>query len=189
MPTTRLKGRYGPTSAARRSAFPERSKPFRSAPVVSVPATISKRQVKRIGTGLAGIVRKLGLEDAARLHGIKARWGELVGAPLSEHLEPGFVSGSMLHISVDSPLWLEQARFYSVEILIRVKPLGIGELKFKPGTLRRNMAGPASVKAASHTLSADELKQIEQCVFPVRDEGIQEIMRGIMAKALLTPGR
>ncbi|MDA8089903.1 MAG: DUF721 domain-containing protein [Nitrospiraceae bacterium] len=143
--------------------------------------------MKRIGTGLSGLVRKLGLEDAARLHGIKARWGELVGAPLSEHLEPGFVSGAMLHISVDSPLWLEQARFYSGEILKRVKPLGIGELKFKPGTRRKNVAGQASVKAASPMLSADELKQIEQCVCAVQDEGLKEIMREIMAKALRTP--
>ncbi len=143
--------------------------------------------MRRIGTGLKGIVRRLGLEDATRLHGIKARWGELLGAPLSEHLEPGFVSGAMLHVTVDSPLWLEQARFYSEEILKRVRPLGIGELKFKPGTGRRNMPARPSGAAGLRPLTADELDSIEQYVGPVRDEGLREIMRGIMVKALRGP--
>ena len=144
--------------------------------------------MRRIGTGLAGIVRKLGLEDAARLHAIKARWGELVGTPLSEHLDPGFVSSGVLHISADSPVWLEQARFYSQEILSRVRPHGIGELKFKPGTRRKKIESfKHSSPQKTKTLSADELDQVEQCLFPVRDEGLKEIMRAVMAKAMRAP--
>ncbi len=147
--------------------------------------------MKRIGAGLAGIIRRLGLEDAARLHGIKARWGELVGAPLSEHLDPGFVSGAVLHVTVDSPLWLEQARFYGEEILKRVRPLGISELKFKPGARRgKNAAATASSAMAGHVpLTAEELMSIDQQIGPVRDEALRQIMRAIMAKALRTPAR
>ncbi len=146
--------------------------------------------MKRIGAGLAGIIRRLGLEDAARLHGIRSRWGELVGAPLSEHLEPGFVSGAVLHITVDSPLWLEQARFYGAEILKRVGPLGISELKFKPGARRGKNASTAAckIKEPGHApLTDEELASIDQQIGPVRDEALKQIMRGIMAKALRAP--
>lgn len=148
--------------------------------------------MKKLGTNLASLVSRLGLDDAARLHGIKARWGDLVGSPLSDHLEPAFVAGAMLHIAVESPLWLEQARFYNEEILKRVKPLGIGELKFKPGVRRGNRNNQSLKKNKEVTLrplTDDELKQIELSIFPVRDDGLKEIMRGIMAKALRAPAK
>ncbi len=139
--------------------------------------------MEKLGSGLAGLIRRLGLEDAARLHGIKARWRELVGLPLSENLEPGFISGSTLHIA-GSPLWIEQAGFYREEILKRLLPLGIRDLKFKPGQLIKKVDRLSQTKNEKPPLTGEEIRQVEIAVHPIRDEELKELCRGIMARAL-----
>lgn len=152
--------------------------------------------MERLGNKLAGLIRRLGLEDAAKLQGIKARWSELVGPQLSEHLEPGFVSGATLHITASSPLWLEQAGFYREEILKRLAPLGVRDIKFKPGALPgkfsrkspgktgRSFTPSDEPSAESLTLTDDEARQVEIALYPIRDGELKELCRGIMSKAI-----
>ncbi|MDA8086845.1 MAG: DciA family protein [Nitrospiraceae bacterium] len=140
--------------------------------------------MQRLGSGLAGLIRGLGLEDQARLHGIKARWRELLGVPLSENLEPGFVSGATLHIA-GSPLWIEQAGFYRDEILKRLSPLGIKDLKFKPGPLVKKADRPSQAKNENPPLSGEETLQVEVAVQQVRDDELKRLCRGIMGKAIV----
>ncbi|MDA8388190.1 MAG: DUF721 domain-containing protein [Nitrospiraceae bacterium] len=143
--------------------------------------------MERLGSGLAGLIHRLGLEDAVRLHSIKARWRELLGVPLSEHLEPGFISGATLHIIASSPPWLEQAGFYREELLKRLLPLGVRDLKFKPGPPAGKGGRPSRTadSGGPPLLTSEEMKQVDIAVHPVKDGELKELCRGIMARAIV----
>jgi predicted nucleic acid-binding Zn ribbon protein len=53
-----------------------------------------------------------------------ARWPEVAGAALAEHLRPLRVDGPVLVVAVDHPAWATRARLESGQILARMKGLG-----------------------------------------------------------------
>lgn len=148
--------------------------------------------MKRLGPELAGLIRGLGLEDEVRLQSVRDRWSELVGAQLSEHLDPGFLSGPTLHVSASSAAWLEQAGFYRDEMLKRLRPLGITALKFKPGPLGKakyKHLRAGKIKMAPPLLTADEMKQVDIALHPVKDEEFRELCRRVMTRAIVRERR
>ena len=143
--------------------------------------------MQKISRGLEKLVKELGLEDAVRENSIRERWGELLGEPLAHHLFPKRLSGSTLHISVDSPLWLQEASFYRNEILKKLARLGIKEIKLKAGghAAKRSLkAKRPKIDREEPPLSEEDRILLENSLRPIKDELLKEVSRNLLIKAI-----
>lgn len=108
-----------------------------------------------------------------------------MGGALAAHLHPRSVSGSTLHVAADSPAWLENAGYYKKEIMARLAPLGIKDLKLKAGgvfPLPVPQAKPG-VKAV-RALGRKEREFIDGAIIALRDEELKEVSRRLLEKTL-----
>jgi len=143
--------------------------------------------LQKISRGLEKLIKELGLEDAVKENAMKERWGELMGEPLSSHLSPKHLAGRTLHINVDSPLWLQEASFYKNEILKKLAPLGIKDIKLKASGLggkKSINAKRAKVEKKEPPLTEEERILLENSTRPIKDEVLKEISKNLLIKAL-----
>lgn len=146
--------------------------------------------MRKIGSLLTGIATNLGLDDAIRLQRIREHWNELFGHPLALRARPRSVFESVLHMQVDSPLWLQQISYYEKEILEKLKPFGITGLRLTTGKSAPvpptpdNSARPPAGAPDREPLTEAEITIIEKTVEPLKDESLMEISRSIMRQAI-----
>ncbi|MDA8168529.1 MAG: DUF721 domain-containing protein [Nitrospiraceae bacterium] len=143
--------------------------------------------MRRIDKGLSGIVKELGLEDAIKLRSIREKWAGLLGQPLVNHIRPQSLQESVLSIQADSPLWLSQVSFFKQDILSRLRPFGVKDIKFRAGPVPEDKKRDGiKEKAPRRQLTTAEREFIEASILPIRDEGLRKQARRIMEKALLS---
>lgn len=147
--------------------------------------------MQKIGRGLGKLISELGLEDAVRESAVRENWGKLLGETLSDHLRPGPIRAGVLQISADSSVWLQQASFYRAELLEKLAPLGIKELKFqgRGAPARRNFPGKKIPEKELPPLSAEEVTLIEHALLPLHDNELRAISRKILEKAFRAQGK
>jgi len=94
--------------------------------------------VQRAGSLIDSIMKDLGLSEGVALSRIKSNWPELFQPPLVYHMSPSALREAELLLNVDSPEWLQQLSFYREEILKRLGPFGVKEVRFRLGRVRVN---------------------------------------------------
>lgn len=142
--------------------------------------------MKKLGHGLADLVRSLGLENGLRLEALRKVWEELMGPQLSARLRPHSLSDGILQITAESPIWLEHASYYQKEILRKVAPFGINGVRFKTGFAGQPERACRKVRIEKQPapLSAEEAQLVEEALLPLRDEEIREMFRSVFRKAV-----
>jgi predicted nucleic acid-binding Zn ribbon protein len=75
---------------------------------------------RRLEHSLDSVSRQLGLEDSRGLGAVFARWEEIVGPAMAEHVRPYRLDAESLVVSVDHPAWATQVRHRSESLLDRV---------------------------------------------------------------------
>jgi hypothetical protein len=135
--------------------------------------------LERADSALSRLVRDLGMENALRLHRIKARWDGLFGEPLSLHIWPARLDGGQLLVNADSPAWLQQTSFYKAEMLEKLRPLGVKDVRLRTGSVRRRQAGRPPGKRPP---SEADCSYIEEVLCAVRDEELKESIRRVLMK-------
>jgi predicted nucleic acid-binding Zn ribbon protein len=75
---------------------------------------------RRLEHSLDSVSRQLGLEGARGLGAVFARWEEIVGPAIAEHVRPYRLDAESLVVSVDHPAWATQVRHLSESLLDRV---------------------------------------------------------------------
>ncbi|MFA5353354.1 MAG: DUF721 domain-containing protein, partial [Thermodesulfovibrionales bacterium] len=73
-----------------------------------------------------------------RLESLQADWNRIFGEPLSAHTCPVEIRDAELLVHVDSPAWLNQLKFFRDEMINKLRPYGIREIRFKRGSLYQN---------------------------------------------------
>lgn len=87
------------------------------------------------GSALSALMKELGMESALGLYRIKARWSGLFGRPLTLHSHPSGLHGGRLVINVDSPAWLQELSFLKDDMLGKLRPLGVNDIRFRLGRI------------------------------------------------------
>jgi predicted nucleic acid-binding Zn ribbon protein len=78
-----------------------------------------------VGASLPRLLGRLGAPaSTATMEAVFARWDEVVGVELGEHLRPLRVDGHALVVAADHPVWATRARLESGRILAQVQALG-----------------------------------------------------------------
>lgn len=73
---------------------------------------------------LAAVVEKLatehGWEEDLSVHGVMARWDQLVGAEVAAHVQPETYQDTVLTVRADSTAWATQVRLLASELVRRI---------------------------------------------------------------------
>ncbi|HQR26819.1 MAG TPA: DciA family protein [Nocardioides sp.] len=126
-------GRPGPRPGQRRRAGQDggRSGP---APRGQGGATLSgahpdERDPQPLGTTVGRVVADHGWELELRVHGVFARWAELVGAEVAAHSSPESFADGRLVVRTDSTAWATQLRLLAPALVRRLnEELGHGSV-------------------------------------------------------------
>lgn len=140
--------------------------------------------MKRADALLTPLIRSLGITDGIRLAQIKSHWHTLFQKPLGYHMSPSALSGNELLLNVDSPVWLQELKFYQGDIIRKLSPYQVSTVRFRLG---RVFAHESKEGKAPHpparSLTADEHAFIEEAISPLADEGLKEVIRKAITKA------
>jgi predicted nucleic acid-binding Zn ribbon protein len=80
-----------------------------------------------IDSSLDAVSRKLGMSDLRGLGRLFARWPDIVGAGMAEHVQPVRLDKDALVVTVDHPAWATQVRHLGEDLLDRVaEEAGVG---------------------------------------------------------------
>ncbi len=77
----------------------------------------SNTEVKKLGDMLSNLVipvKKAGKQNK----NLREKWKNVAGEVISEHTEVGMVKGGVLHIDVDSAMWLHHISSFKKEELL-----------------------------------------------------------------------
>lgn len=143
--------------------------------------------MKRADSLLKPLVRDLGIEDGIRLSQIKRHWYTLFHKPLSHHMSPSFLSGNELLLTVDSPVWLQELKFYQGDIITKLALYEVKTVRFRLG--RVNAAENAETGregGKAKPLTAHDRSFIEDTVSTIEDEELREVVKKAMGKAIAT---
>ncbi|MGD1076082.1 MAG: DUF721 domain-containing protein [Thermodesulfovibrionales bacterium] len=141
--------------------------------------------MNKIGNLLSPFVKSLGLEGALQLEAIETEWTKIFGEPLSLHTCPANLQNGGLLIHVDSPVWLQQISFYTDDIVKKLRPFGVKEVRLRLGKIRarKKTLTPESAEIQYVSLDSDTLHYIEDLVSGINDRELRECITQAMEKS------
>ena len=150
--------------------------------------------MENAGSILASIFKNIGMEDSLTLVRLQREWTTLFDEPLSLHIYPASLNNGILVVNVDSPLWLQQLKFFKQDILQKLDAYRINTIDFRHGSVnlsRRNLTGKyygmSTCEQTCHpekALTEADVTWIDHTVATVNDSGLQDRIRNILEKAL-----
>jgi len=150
--------------------------------------------VENAGSILASIFKNIGMEDSLTLSRLQREWATLFDEPLSLHIYPASLNNGVLVVNVDSPLWLQQLKFFKLAILKKFEGYRINTIDFRhgrtnPSRFKRtgnlsDMNNCEQTPQPERTLDDADVEWIAQTLATVNDPGLQDSIRNVLEKAL-----
>jgi len=150
--------------------------------------------VENAGSILASIFKNIGMEDGLTLARLQREWATLFDEPLSVHIYPVSLNNGVLVVNVDSPLWLQQLKFFKQAILKKLEAYGINAIDFRHGRtnpsrfkhtgIQPGMNNCEQTSQPQKTLADADVEWIDQTLAAVNDPGLQDSIRNVLEKAL-----
>lgn len=142
----------------------------------------------KAGNILGGILARHNIRKIGALANIAADWRAICGEAVARHCAPADLRDGVLSIVVDSPAWMQQLSFLKAELLDRLRPHGIEDIRFTRGKLP-GLPGSARRKSAARRRSVrpEDAEFIEECGSGVEDVGLRgklaDLMRAFFSNA------
>ena len=117
---------------------------------------------------------------------LRGAWKTLVGADVARRARPDSVVNGCLHVVVDNSPWLQELTLRSAELTARINARfeTIRALRFSLGRLPGEPESPASLEnRAARALNADDLREIDATVTPIRDPDVRAAARRLLSTA------
>jgi len=150
--------------------------------------------LENAGSILASIFKNIGMEDGLVLARLQREWATLFEEPLSLHIYPASLNNGVLVVNVDSPLWLQQLKFFKQALLKKLEPYRIHTIDFRHGRTipspfnhtgnRSGMNNREQSSQPEKTLDDAEVAWIAETLATVNDTGLQDSIRNVLEKAL-----
>jgi len=138
--------------------------------------------MQRAGSILKRFIKDYGLETGLTLERIKAEWASLVGETIAAHTSPHTIKGKRIFITVDTPQWMHHLSFYKQEILEKLKPYKLEDLRLRIGSLPQPLH--IERKDSVVSLTEKESRYIEETIKDIKDEELKEKFRVLLAHAI-----
>jgi hypothetical protein len=141
--------------------------------------------VKRADSLVFSLVRDLGIENSIRLIEIKKNWHNLFNEPLSSHMAPYKLSEGEILLNVDSPVWLQELNYFKKDVIEKLNPYGVRDVRFKLGRVSKIIkSGVQSQKSRVKPLTTEEISYIQKTVSQIDDKELRETVRRTIEKAI-----
>ncbi len=138
--------------------------------------------MKRADTVLGPMLKRLGIESGVRLERIRNDWSVLFEPALAAHMFPSGCTGQELLLTIDSPLWMQHLMYYKKEILQKLSPFGITEVRFRLGKIRKP-SSRQTLNRKSRQLSDEEVSFITETVSEISDEHLKKAISNAIEKS------
>jgi hypothetical protein len=141
--------------------------------------------VKRVDSLLRPLVREFGIESGIRFIEVKKNWHTLFNEPLSCHMVPHKMTEGVILLHVDSPVWLQELNYFKKDIIEKLSPYGVKEVRFKLGQVsKRTGTEVCNQSFRLNTLAPEEVSYIEKTVSQIIDEELRGTVRRTIEKAI-----
>jgi hypothetical protein len=141
------------------------------------------------GAVLDRALERLGLQPALARHQIVRLWPKIVSSAIAAHSKAEKLTGSVLHILVDSSAWMNELSANKAVILRRVNsnlPQGaapITDLRFRQSSsISRVSTPPPPQEDAPQVLSEADRKKHQVILDPVKDSQLRALLGRILEK-------
>lgn len=127
-----------------------------------------------------------GLRDRLDEVRIRSAWNGLVGDDAARRARPSGLTNGCLHVVVDNSPWLQELTLRSGELTRRITARfdTIRTLRFTLGQLDPSSeAGAPAEGRGSRTLTADDVREIDETVAPIRDPDVRAAARRLLGTA------
>ncbi|MBI5234014.1 MAG: DUF721 domain-containing protein [Deltaproteobacteria bacterium] len=146
--------------------------------------------MKTINSLLGPIFKELGIEDRLAIESLRSEWKSIFNEPLSLHTYPvEFASGDLL-INVDSPVWLQQLKFFKKDIIKKLSGYNVKTVRFKSGKVYakgERGAGQGEKMKPPKVLGPSDIAWIEEITSDLEDAEIRESARKAISKQMQRP--
>ena len=140
--------------------------------------------MKKVGALIPRLLKELGLEEAARFERIKKEWPTIFREPLSLHMAPSALKNGELLIAVDSPVWLQQISLFKADVMKKVRPFEVKEVRFRIGRMSGKKQETTEIRPQERpSLGRDALQEINEHVSGLKDAGLRENVRRAMERS------
>lgn len=98
-----------------------------------------ERDPQQVAAVVERMIAENGWDDDLAVHGVVARWDQIVGSDISEHVRPEGYADGVLTVRADSTAWATQMRMLAAQIVKRLNDeIGDGSV------VRVEVRGPQS---------------------------------------------
>ncbi|MBW2146416.1 MAG: DUF721 domain-containing protein [Deltaproteobacteria bacterium] len=132
--------------------------------------------------------KRLKFTQHVREYRLRVAWMKAVGRTIAQHAQPARITGGVLTLDVDSPVWVQELKLMAPEILSRLRryPAGrsVDKIRFRIGTVEPiEMLSPELPERLSGVeLDPDTLIQLDRLCAPVADSDLRGIIRRVVEK-------
>ena len=117
---------------------------------------------------------------------LRGAWNGLVGPDVARRAQPQSLTNGCLHVVVDNSPWLQELTLRSAELITRIAARfeTIRTLRFTLGRLDGpSETPPAPSGRLARTLNADDVREIDETVAPIRDADVRAAARRLLGTA------
>jgi hypothetical protein len=141
--------------------------------------------VKRVDSLLSPLVKDLGIESNIKFIEIKKIWHTLFSEPLSCHMVPyKMIEGAIL-LNVDSPVWLQELNYFKKDIIKKLGPYGIKDVRFNLGKVPKKARSEDCNRVhREKALTPEEVSYIEKAVSQIIEEDLRVTVKRAIEKAI-----
>lgn len=140
--------------------------------------------MKKAEAVLGPMLKHLGLESGVKLQRIRNDWHSIFDKSISSHIFPAVLNEGELLLNVESPAWMQQLTYYKKEIVKKLGPYGISEIRFRLGKIPKKKQ-PGTEKKLARELSSEEVLFISSAVAGFSDENLKASIKKAIEKSLL----
>src|SRR5208283_1685444 len=143
---------------------------------------------------LASLFKNAGMGDKLTLARLQSEWAERFDEPLSLHTFPSNLAKGLLTVHVDSPLWMQQLKFFKEAMLKKLASYRINAIEFRLGRtnlsrLNRDQRNSDKNMVQETKLSREDTEWIKQMLCDVSDPELKELIKTVLEKTLLKNSR
>jgi hypothetical protein len=100
-------------------------------------------------------------------------------------MAPYKLSEGEILLNVDSPVWLQELNYFKKDVIEKLNPYGVRDVRFKLGRVSKIIkSGVQSQKSRVKPLTTEEIFYIEKTVSQINDKELKETVRRTIEKAI-----
>jgi predicted nucleic acid-binding Zn ribbon protein len=139
------------------------------------------------GMVLGNVLNGLGLSEAVSRHRIVHLWPKIVDTAVARHAKAVKISGSLLHVVVDSSVWMNELVAMKGVLIQKLNASlprgtsGITDIRFRQRSWAKEQL-PEPVRPEPPGPDEADARQVRQILEPVTDEHVRSLLARILEK-------